>query len=124
MNFDPQPAEEEDVTYVCQRCANCCRWPGEVPVSEREIDAISTHLGLPAPVFIEQYTKLRLNRTGLTLIEKPDGACIFLENNDCSINPVKPDQCRGFPNQWNFSGWRDVCEAIPVPKAQLKIPDA
>lgn len=109
---------EDDVYYVCQRCTNCCRWPGEVPVDAKEIQAIAGHLGIPESIFIEQYTQLRLNRTGLTLIEKPDGACIFLEGHDCSINPVKPDQCRGFPNRWNFEGWRDVCEAIPVPKSQ------
>jgi hypothetical protein len=28
---------------------------------------------------------------------------------------VKPEQCAGFPNKWNFTGWRQVCEAIPVP---------
>ena len=30
------------------------------------------------------------------------------------INEVKPQQCRDFPNKWNFPGWRQVCEAIPV----------
>lgn len=33
----------------------------------------------------------------------------------CRIHPVKPEQCSGFPNTWNFPGWRQVCEAIPVP---------
>ncbi len=118
MAADLPTSPDDDVYYVCQRCANCCRWPGEVPVSDGEIRAIASHLGIPEPVFIEQYTQLRLNRAGLTLIEKPDGACIFLEGHDCSINPVKPDQCRGFPNQWNFAGWREVCEAIPVPASK------
>lgn len=110
--------KHDDVHYICQRCANCCRWPGEVPVDAGEIRAIAAYLGIPETIFIEQYTSLRLNRAGLTLIDKPDGACIFLEGNDCSINPVKPDQCRGFPNRWNFPGWRDLCEAIPVPKSR------
>ncbi|MCB1229247.1 MAG: YkgJ family cysteine cluster protein [Verrucomicrobiae bacterium] len=113
-----RPAESEDVYYVCQRCGNCCRWPGEVPVSDQEIRDIALFLGIPETIFIEQYTQLRLNRAGLTLIDQPDGACIFLEDNACTINPVKPDQCRGFPNRWNFAGWRDLCEAIPVPKSQ------
>lgn len=110
---------EKKVHYVCQRCGNCCRWPGEVPVGEAEISAIATFLEIPVEVFVEQYTQLRRNRAGLTLIEKPDGACIFLEGNDCTINPVKPVQCRGFPNTWNFQGWREICEAIPVPISQL-----
>lgn len=115
----PVANEEEDVHYVCQRCGNCCRWPGEVPVDDQEIREMAAHLGIPETVFVEQFTKLRLNRGGLTLIEKPDGACILLaDGNHCRVNPVKPHQCRGFPNAWNFKGWRDLCEAIPVPKSE------
>lgn len=119
---DATPGEseaKEPFHYVCQRCGNCCRWPGEVPVGTTEINAIAEFLEIPVDVFIEQYTHLRRNRTGLTLIEKPDGACIFLEDNRCTINPAKPLQCRGFPNAWNFEGWREICEAIPVPLSQL-----
>jgi hypothetical protein len=36
-----------------------------------------------------------------------------LQGNDCVINAVKPQQCRDFPNHWNFPGWRTVCEAVP-----------
>ena len=108
------------VHFQCQRCGNCCRWPGEVPVNEEEIRAISVFLGMPEVDFIGQFTALRRNRAGLTLIDKPDGACIFLEGEDhCAINEVKPKQCRGFPNDWNFPGWREVCEAIPVMKTAI-----
>lgn len=102
--------------FVCQRCGNCCRWRGEVPVSDEEVDRIADYLGIPVVEFIDQYTILRRNRIGLTLIEKPDGSCIFLEGrNTCRIQAVKPEQCAGFPNEWNFPGWREQCEAIPVP---------
>lgn len=104
----------EKVFYQCQRCGNCCKWPGEVVVSDREIDAIAAHLELPVPEFVSRYTKLRANRQGLTLIEKPNEECIFLDGIECTINPVKPDQCAGFPNTWNFPGWEKVCEAKPV----------
>lgn len=53
-------------------------------------------------------------RDGLALLDQADGACFFLEGNDCRIQPVKPQQCRDFPNQWNFPGWRERCEATPV----------
>ncbi|NBT90581.1 MAG: YkgJ family cysteine cluster protein, partial [Verrucomicrobia bacterium] len=43
-----------------------------------------------------------------------DGACIFLEGQDCRIQPVKPQQCRDFPNAWNFPGWRDICMATEI----------
>ena len=100
--------------YLCERCTNCCRWPGDVKVSETEITAISRHLGLTEDDFIQRYTRLRANRRGLSLIDQPDGACIFLEGQDCRIQAVKPQQCRDFPNAWNFPGWRDICMATEV----------
>ena len=69
---------------------------------------------MPEDEFLATYTRLRANRRGLSLIEKPNDECIFLDGIDCRVNDVKPDQCSGFPNTWNFPGWRDVCEAIPI----------
>ena len=83
-------------------------------MSEKEITAISRHLGLEEDDFIQQYTRLRSDRCGLSLIDQPDGACIFLDGQDCRIQPVKPQQCRDFPNAWNFPGWRDICMATEV----------
>ena len=102
--------------YLCQRCGNCCRWPGDVRVTDEEVASIAAHVGLEVPVFVEKYTRLNANRTGLSLIDKPNGECIFLEGlNVCAIQEVKPHQCSGFPNEWQFPGWRDKCEAIEVP---------
>ncbi|NDF99516.1 MAG: YkgJ family cysteine cluster protein [Chitinophagia bacterium] len=100
--------------YLCERCTNCCRWPGDVKVTEKEISIISRHLGLGEDDFIQRYTRLRADRRGLSLIDQPDGACIFLEGQDCQIQPVKPQQCRDFPNAWNFPGWRDICMATEI----------
>jgi Fe-S-cluster containining protein len=115
MENDPQP-----LYFACQRCANCCRWPGEVPVTDREITEIAVFLEMEEAEFIQQNTRLRLNRTGLTLIDHPDGSCIFLEGNHCAIHPAKPAQCSGFPNRWNFPGWRQVCEAVPVFESETR----
>ncbi len=106
---------DPSVFYVCQRCGNCCKWPGDVRIEDDEIPPIAAHLGLEEDVFLTSYTRLRTNRTGLSLLEKDNHECIMLDGNSCRIHEVKPAQCRGFPNQWNFPGWRDVCEAIPVP---------
>ena len=109
-----QTVLEPGVRYVCQRCTACCKWPGDVRLEEDEIRPIAAFLNLTEVEFIAQYTRLRTNRMGLSLIEKPDHSCIMLEGNSCRIHPVKPAQCSGFPNKWNFPGWRQVCEAIPV----------
>ena len=112
--------ETAKVWYQCQRCANCCKWPGLVRLTEADISAIAKHLGVAEWDFIQRYTRLRPQRDGLALLDAPTGACIFLEGHACAIQPVKPSQCRGFPNAWNFPGWRDVCEAIaqPLPDAE------
>ena len=105
----------EAIHYSCQRCTNCCRWPGFVRVGDVEIAAIAGHLGLSEDDFIQRYTRLRPERDGLALTDKGDShECIFLDGRDCAIQPVKPVQCAGFPNTWNFPGWRAVCEAVPA----------
>ena len=85
-------------------------------LTEDDLQAISRFKGMGLYDFVAEFTALRQNRAGLTLTEKDNGECVFLDGNDCTINPVKPAQCRGFPNSWNFPGWREVCEAVPVPK--------
>ncbi len=62
--------------------------------------------------FIQQFTRLTLDRSGLALMEKPNGECIFLEAGRCSVQPVKPQQCRDFPNLWSFPGTEASCRAL------------
>lgn len=100
--------------HECQQCAACCRWPGQVRVSDAEIDHISDYLGLERPKFINQFTRLRPDRKGLALNETPNGECIFLKSAQCSIQAVKPQQCRDFPNLWRNPGKDALCQAIPV----------
>jgi len=101
--------------YVCQRCSACCKWPGDVRIEPDELAPIAAYLGLSEEDFIQRFTRLRTNRQGLSLIEKDHHQCIMLEGNTCRIQPVKPAQCIGFPNEWHFPGWRLVCQAIAVP---------
>ena len=79
-----------------------------------EIPRIAGFLEMEEAAFIARYTRLRMSRKGLSLIEKENHECIMLDGNACRIHQVKPGQCAGFPNKWNFPGWRQVCEAIPV----------
>ena len=67
----------------------------------------------PDDAVIETCSRLRADRQGLALMDKPTGECIFLEGRDCSVQPVKPQQCRDFPNGWNFPGFEKVCRAVP-----------
>jgi Fe-S-cluster containining protein len=99
--------------YECQRCTACCRWPGQVKIDEAEIARMAAFLGRTEFDFIQEFTRLRADRRGLSLQERPGGECIFLDGRDCRIQPVKPKQCRGFPNLWRFPDFDEKCRAIP-----------
>src|ERR1041385_8238176 len=101
------------IFYECQRCTACCRWPGQVRLTDDEISRIAAYTNLAEFDFIQRFTRLNAARSGLALQEKPNGECIFLSGNDCSIQPVKPQQCRDFPNGWNFPGFEKICRAKP-----------
>ena len=81
-----------------------------------EITKIAAFLGMEEHKFIQEFTRIRANRSGLALSDKESSTeCIMLEGGECRIHEVKPVQCRGFPNVWNFPGWEKECEAVAVP---------
>lgn len=82
-------------------------------MTDAELSRLAEFNGLSEHEFIQQFMRLRPDRRGLALAEKPNGECIFLQDNDCSVQPVKPQQCRDFPNLWDFAGFEKFCHAIP-----------
>jgi hypothetical protein len=101
------------IFHECQRCTACCQWPGQVRLSDEEISRLAAFKGLSEFDFIQQFTRLSHDRRGLALKDKANGECIFLEGADCAVQNVKPQQCRDFPNLWNFPGFEKICHAIP-----------
>jgi len=101
------------IFHECQRCTACCRWPGQVRLTDAEIARLAAFLELGEPEFIQRHTRLTQDRRGLALQEKPDGACVFLAGNDCAVQSVKPQQCRDFPNLWRHPEAENPCRAIP-----------
>jgi Fe-S-cluster containining protein len=82
-------------------------------LTDEEIARLAAFKGMSEHDFIQKFTRLRHDRRGLALQEKPNGECVFLEGNDCAVQAVKPQQCRDFPNLWNFPGFEKICRAIP-----------
>jgi Fe-S-cluster containining protein len=101
------------VFHDCQRCTACCRWPGQVRLTDAEITRLADFLQLGEVDFIQRHTRLQHDRRGLALQEQPDGACVFLADGHCAVQSVKPQQCRDFPNLWKHPGAEQYCRAIP-----------
>lgn len=96
--------------FKCLKCGNCCRVPGYVHLRSGEAEAMGAHLGIPVDRFMAVYTRLTANRQGLSLNERADASCVFLtDDGTCRINDVKPQQCRDFPEGWNYPGYEQVC---------------
>ena len=64
--------------------------------------------------FIDRFARLASDRRGLALLDKPNGECAFLDGELCSLQSVKPQKCRDFPNLWTYPGSGKSCRAIPV----------
>lgn len=100
--------------FRCRKCGACCRIKnGIVRVSDAEIARIAAFLGTTEAEFINNETDVAPDRHGLILKSRPDGACAWLtDENLCRINPVKPDKCRSFPDEWTNSDSHEVCPGL------------
>ena len=107
MNVNGERLEE----FVCQRCNECCRQPGFVYLNSSEAESIAAFLKISAFDFVNQYCDLQ-DRSRLVLKKNSDESCIFLSAEGCSIHPVKPAQCRGFPVKWRTINSFDYCAGL------------
>jgi len=79
----------------CSRCCSGARGPGYVWVSADDMEAIATFLQISFDEFTRTY--IRQVEFSFSLIETRNHDCIFLEDGNCSIYPVRPTQCRTYP---------------------------
>ncbi|MFN2351984.1 MAG: YkgJ family cysteine cluster protein [Kiritimatiellia bacterium] len=86
-----------------------------------EPTSIARLLNMTPEDFVAQYTSLTPDRRGLALTEQPNGACVFLKENTCLIQAAKPQQCRNFPNRWNFEGFEKICRAKKIVRPPTQI---
>ncbi len=104
------PNKQLDLSgFHCIRCHACCRQPGYVRLKPGEAETIAGYLGMDILEFTSRFTILTKDRQALSLIEKENGACLFLDEKGCKINDVKPQQCLDFPHKWRFSDFETIC---------------
>lgn len=94
--------------FECLRCAECCKWPGYVYLAQEDVKRISEFLSISEFEFVNRYAEMT-HKPRLNLKTGKGGACVFLEGNECAVQPVKPLQCAGFPIAWKIEGLESFC---------------
>jgi Fe-S-cluster containining protein len=113
-----EPWYRDGLSFTCTRCGACCTGtPGYVWVNEAEVVQIAEYRGESADATRVKF--VRLVGTALSLVEKPNGDCVFYDRdgNGCTIYPVRPQQCRTWPfwhsNLRTNAAWEETCKVCP-----------
>jgi Fe-S-cluster containining protein len=113
-----KPWYHEGLRFKCKGCGHCCTGePGYVYVAKSEIEALAATLGLEVPQFEEAFVRPVGRRK--SLIELPNGDCIFFDNvtRRCRVYQARPQQCRTWPfwesNLRTPGAWERACRACP-----------
>jgi hypothetical protein len=95
---DEPPWFSEGVHFTCvPGCRRCCGGaPGDVWVSELEIQAIATLMKLDLDAFERTYVR-RYPDNRASLRERANGDCVLLDDHGCSVYGARPKQCRDYP---------------------------
>ena len=92
-----QPWYKDGLRFECTQCGRCCRGPGNVWVSDEEIENLAQHVERSVDEFRATYVK-RAGRRGLVLIQKRNQDCIFWdETTGCQVYTSRPRQCLTYP---------------------------
>ena len=99
MNFT-YPA---NVSFDCIKCGLCCGDTQEktrhILLLETEAQKISAKTSLP----IQDFSKETMGTPyGYEMKKTPEGKCVFLKDNHCSIYSLRPLICRFYPFELKF----------------------
>ena len=101
------------LAFECIACGRCCRGPeeGYVWLTKEEITAIANHLELNEKSFYKKFVR-RVGRCYSLTEDKKTKNCVFLEDDGCTVYPVRPMQCRTWPFwESNISSLESWCIA-------------
>jgi Fe-S-cluster containining protein len=90
-------AQRVEAQVDCRQCGNCCL-ETRVTVSEAEIAAIASFLGMPVSEVVRQYTEADAVEHSLLLAQPGGGACVFFDKGLCLVYEARPLACREFPH--------------------------
>lgn len=81
----------------CTACANCCRH-SIVRITDEEIAAIASDLGLAVADAEHRYTEPDPEDSSRRILKSTHDGCVFLDGNLCLIYETRPQACRDFPH--------------------------
>jgi len=79
----------------CLACANCCKTMSPTYTRE-DVKRIAAHFGMTEKAFREKW--LYKDRTGDWMNRQQPCQFLNLKDNKCSIYPIRPRDCAGFPH--------------------------
>lgn len=86
--------------FSCQRCLHCCSGePGFVFLSKDDVMRACSFLNIGTDEFLGIYCRKIDYGTYylVSLKERDDYSCIFLDEMGCTIYPARPLQCKTYP---------------------------
>lgn len=83
----------EAFSYACQRCRQCCS-NKRIQINPYETARLAERLGETTTTFRSRWT---VEGQGVELSQTPDGACVFLGPEGCTVHSDRPLVCRLYP---------------------------
>lgn len=112
----------DGLCFECTQCGRCCGGsPGVVWVDREEIRRMAGFLNEPVDALWGRFIR-RIMLSRVSLIERPNGDCVFLRCGDdgrrsCSLYTLRPQQCRTWPfwtsNLTSRSTWDHLRTGCP-----------
>jgi uncharacterized protein len=85
---------ESAFSYQCNACSRCCHNKA-IRIGPYEILRLARRLGMTTTEFIARHTEA--GGTMLRMRDENNRACIFLNQQGCSVHPDRPLACRLYP---------------------------
>ena len=94
-------------SFKCQQCGQCCVKLGLPWPSDKNLKEMAKFLEMDSDDIIERYYGNFVKHNGKRFIDKYQKdrrtPCPFLGNDkNCTIYPVRPDECRAYPLDTDF----------------------
>lgn len=121
-----EPHGPKTVRFRCTQCGDCCREPGLVELDYAELTAVASASNLSISDFKTTYDVRWEAESGQFELPGPNGCPLLSTEGRCTVEAVKPSQCRTYPfwpeNLASKEAWQAAstkCEGIDDPQGKV-----